>query len=85
MCFAFFQQNDADSEGMFKKPVLEDFPDLEIDYKRIVDTPMDLRTIKEVRLLEYKSIVEMQQDLVLVFQNSCKFNEEGTEIWEYTK
>jgi hypothetical protein len=79
------KQIESEPELIFRKPVLEEFPDLEIAYLRIVETPMDLRTIDEIRIFEYKSIQEMQQDLILMFQNCCKFNETGSEIWNYTK
>lgn len=38
---------------------------------------MDFRTIEEERLQMYRSIRELQQDLVLTFRNCMQFNPDG--------
>jgi hypothetical protein len=77
-------QGEGDIQDTFSVPVLEVFPDIAIAYLQIVKIPMDLRTIKEERMIQYESIGELQQDLELMFQNCCKFNQAGSEIWFYT-
>lgn len=50
-------------------------PELAKEYLSIIEEPMDFRTIEEERLLRYTSIQELQQDLMLVFNNCMAYNE----------
>mmetsp|Transcript_9846 Transcript_9846/g.23194 ORF Transcript_9846/g.23194 Transcript_9846/m.23194 type:complete len:2231 (+) Transcript_9846:109-6801(+) len=72
-----------DSDGIFAVPVVETYPDLEMAYLTVVETPMDLRTIEEERVHQYESVKELQEDLILMFKNCCAFNETGTDLWNY--
>jgi hypothetical protein len=67
-------QSVLDEDNLFEIPVVESFPDVARDYSKVVSNPMDFRTIEEDRLLVYKNIVELQQDLILAFDNCIKFN-----------
>ena len=77
-------QHKLDKDNIFAVPVLETYPDLKSDYLKLVESPMDLRTIEEERLCQYRSIKELQDDLNLMFKNSAAFNEAGTELWNDT-
>ena len=72
-----FQAN-VDEDGIFAEPVVEAFPEIARDYKKVVKNPMDFRTILEDRLPIYKSIRECQQDLILIIQNCMTFNVENS-------
>jgi bromodomain-containing protein 8 len=76
---------ELDQEGTFALPVVEAFPYLSKDYKRVIKEPMDFRTIEEDRLPVYRSIRELQKDLVLVFTNCIKFNEQGSELASFAR
>mmetsp|Transcript_45051 Transcript_45051/g.109545 ORF Transcript_45051/g.109545 Transcript_45051/m.109545 type:complete len:2276 (-) Transcript_45051:82-6909(-) len=75
--------SDLDTFNAFDRPVLEYFPDLQEEYLSVIEEPMDFRTIEEERLHAYRSIRDLQNDLILTFQNCCTFNAEGEEIWEH--
>ena len=72
-----------DTDEIFAAPVLETYPDLEREYLKVVETPMDLRTIQEERVHQYESITELQEDLIRMFKNCCDYNEEGSDLWNY--
>jgi hypothetical protein len=72
--FLMSSQSVLDEDNLFEIPVVESFPDVARDYSKVVSNPMDFRTIEEDRLLVYKNIVELQQDLILAFDNCIKFN-----------
>jgi len=74
----FLNQGELDTDEVFAVPVLEAVPDLADSYSAIVAEPMDFRTIQEERMPAYRSIRELQQDLLLVFRNCILFNEEGS-------
>ena len=84
ICFVF-GQNDLDSRDFFKVPVLEQYPDIADAYLNVVDDPIDLRTIDEEFVCKYGAIEDLQKDLVRMFENSCRFNEAGSDVWEYAK
>lgn len=67
----------------FKIPVVEAFPAIKVAYRRVVKNPMDFRTIEEERLPIYESISQLQEDLILVFQNCVDFNGKDTEFGVY--
>lgn len=60
--------------GDFKGPVVENVPELATAYLAAIAEPMDLATIRESRLPDYKRIGELQADLRLVFNNCVVFN-----------
>lgn len=68
---------------MFNSPVLESFPALEKEYSKVVKTPMDFTTIAEERVYCYRSITELQQDLLLVFQNCIAFNGPSSDLGKH--
>lgn len=61
---------------MFEEPVVEQYPDIAESYQSVIKEPMDFRTIEEERLPRYRSIQELQQDLMMVFNNCILFNRE---------
>lgn len=66
--------SDLDEENIFAVPVIESVPDLKESYLKIIESPMDFRTIEEDRIQYYQSIRELQDDLILVFRNCATFN-----------
>jgi hypothetical protein len=72
-----------DAEGLFHSPVLEVFPEVAEKYLEVVDTPMDLKTIKKQRMKDYRVIGDLQKDLELIFKNCCTFNKPNSEYWKY--
>jgi hypothetical protein len=79
------KQRTFDVSHIFAAPVVEDFPEVADDYLDVIDEPMDFRTIEEERLPVYRSIRELQADLLLTFQNCMRFNPKGTDFWELAK
>jgi hypothetical protein len=69
-----------DVQGIFSKPVIEAHPAIADAYLDTIDTPMDLQTIEEERVNVYTSIHMLQDDLVLMFRNCCKFNGQDTDF-----
>ena len=55
--------------------MLETYPGISAEYQELIEEPMDFRTIEEDRLPRYRSIRELQQDLMLVFNNCIYFNQ----------
>jgi hypothetical protein len=78
------QQRTLDESRIFEWPVIESFPEVADSYLEVIDDPMDFRTIEEERLPAYRSIRELQADLILTFENCVKFNP-GTEYSELAK
>jgi len=46
---------------------------------------MDFRTIEEERMHAYQSIRELQDDIILIFENCYKFNPDDGGLHDYTK
>jgi hypothetical protein len=44
---------------------------------------MDFRTIEEDRLQVYRNIAELQQDLILIFDNCIEFNGAASDYGEF--
>lgn len=65
--------SNVDEENLFAMPVAEALPEMADEYKKLIDEPMDFRTIEE-RLPDFRSIRELQDDLVKVFKNCIQFN-----------
>jgi WD40 repeat protein len=65
---------DLDSDNVFAIPVAEAFPEVASSYGEVIEQPMDFRTIVEERMPMYQSILELQDDLILVFRNCIQFN-----------
>lgn len=70
---------EKDKDGLFEQPVWESLPEIKDEYLEVVSNPMDFRTIEEERVKSYTSIKQLQQDLMLVFNNCIRFNGEGTQ------
>ena len=66
-------------------PVVEAYPDLQQSYLQHIATPMDFRTIEEERLWYYRSITELQHDLILVFSNCMEFNDTDSPLYHTAK
>ena len=81
--FLCYKQGELDQEGIFAVPVVEAYPEIEELYLSAIESPMDLRTIDEMRIHEYKDIKELQSDLILMLRNCCTFNAEGSPYWNY--
>jgi hypothetical protein len=69
----------VDEDNSFALPVAEAFPGIADAYSEMIDEPMDFRTIEEDGLPMYRSIRELQNDLVKVFHNCIIFNGETNE------
>jgi Bromodomain len=63
-----------DRENLFEIPVVEALPTIKDDYLKHISQPMDFRTIETKRSPSYKSIKELQADLILTFQNCILYN-----------
>jgi len=74
----------VDDEKLFELPVVEMHPQLKDSYLQVVANPMDFRTIEE-RMGAYTSTTELQQDLMLVFQNCIRFNGESSPFGQIAK
>lgn len=64
---------------------MEAYPSIQDEYLAAVSCPMDFRTIREDRIQLYRSITDMQEDLILVFGNCMTFNEEGSALETYAR
>lgn len=72
-----------DRDGFFQVPVLETYPDIAESYLTSVEAPMDLRTIREERIPQYRHIKELQEDLILILKNCCAFNGATSDMGQY--
>ena len=62
-----------------KLPNQKEFP----DYYEVIKRPMDLFKIStKLANNAYNSVEECQSDMVLVFDNACKFNEPDSQIYK---
>ena len=62
-----------------KLPNQKEFP----DYYEVIKRPMDLFKIStKLSNNSYNSVEECQSDMVLVFDNACKFNEPDSQIYK---
>ncbi|XP_066976703.1 protein polybromo-1 isoform X4 [Macrobrachium rosenbergii] len=60
-------------------PSREKYP----DYYQIIDRPIDLKTIAQrIMNKKYNNIDELEEDLNLMFNNACAFNEPGSRIFK---
>ena len=56
------------------------------DYLTIVETPMDLSTVKsKLKEFKYISAQEVIDDIMLIWKNCKKYNIEGSEIYKYAE
>ena len=78
-------QRTMDEDGIFNSPVLESFPAIEKEYLKVVEEPMDFTTIVEERVHYYRSITELQHDLLLVFQNCIAYNGPSSDLGKRAK
>ncbi|KAG7365261.1 serine/threonine protein kinase containing WD-40 repeat domain [Nitzschia inconspicua] len=74
---------EQDDQGVFAVPVVEAYPEMSDAYLSVVDEPMDLRTIEEERMHAYTSISQLQDDLILMYNNCCKFNGPASVLGKY--
>ena len=62
-----------------KLPNAKDFP----DYYEVIKKPVDLHKIStKLASNSYTSLEECQSDLMLMFDNACKFNEPDSQIYK---
>jgi len=73
----------ADTDKLFRVPVSEQYPLVAERYLDCIKLPMDFKTIREDRLQGYTQISELQEDLILILRNCCRFNGEKTKYWYY--
>jgi hypothetical protein len=52
---------------------MEQYPEIAQEYRKIVSTPMDLRTIKG-KLSSYRTFKEFDEDVCLMYRNAENFN-----------
>jgi hypothetical protein len=76
-------QRALDEDNLFDIPVVEAYPSVAYDYAKVVSNPMDYRTIEEERIQVYRNIAELQQDLILIFDNCIEFNAAASEYGEF--
>lgn len=76
-------QRSMDEDELFAVPVVEALPELKREYLTAIEHPMDFRTIEEERLPNYSSVRELQDDLMLVFNNCIRFNTEDSPIGKF--
>jgi hypothetical protein len=70
---------------VFRNPVNYDEDGL-TDYLTIVETPMDLSTVKlKLKENKYISAQEVIDDIMLIWKNCKKYNIEGSEIYKYAE
>lgn len=74
-----------DEDKLFEIPVFESFPEIKQEYLQVVSKPMDFRTIEEERIHSYYSIRELQDDLILIFQNCIRFNGASSEYGKFAQ
>ena len=65
--------------------MLETYPQIEDDYNRVVEDPMDFRTIREEHIPAYESILDLQMDLIQVFKNCIMYNGPGAVVSNYAR
>lgn len=59
------------------KPSKKDYP----DYYKIIQEPMDLRTIEHnIRTERYNNEDALMDDMKLMFRNARHYNEEGSQV-----
>mmetsp|Transcript_1347 Transcript_1347/g.1820 ORF Transcript_1347/g.1820 Transcript_1347/m.1820 type:complete len:118 (-) Transcript_1347:898-1251(-) len=78
------RMEELDEDGIFGVPVVETYPQIEDSYKRVVKEPLDFRTIREEHIPAYESIVDLQLDLILVFNNCITYNGPGAVLSNYS-
>lgn len=81
---SYFQRT-LDEDAIFHIPVVEAYPELQKSYLQQIAQPMDFRTIEEERLWFYKSIAELQLDLILVFSNCMEYNDTDSPLYHTAK
>jgi hypothetical protein len=69
---------DMTGAHLFEDPVIETYPQLKEQYLEKVPRPMDFATIERKRLPQYTAVTQLQQDLILTFQNCIRFNGEDS-------
>ena len=74
-----------DEDKLFELPVLETLPEIRHQYQEVISKPMDFRTIEEERIHYYTSITELQDDLILIFQNCIRFNSASSEYGQFAE
>jgi hypothetical protein len=79
------RQRTADEDGIFAEPVVMAYPDIADEYLDAIEEPMDFQTIQKTRLPSYRSITELQGDLMLVFNNCIVFNQRKNDYGEYAR
>ena len=52
-------------------------------YLKVVDKPMDFRTIEEDEIQAYGDIAELQDDLILIYKNCVSFNGAQNDYGKY--
>ncbi|XP_071547124.1 protein polybromo-1 isoform X2 [Panulirus ornatus] len=53
------------------------------DYYQLIDHPLDLKMIAQrIVAKQYKTVDDLEDDLVLLFNNACAFNEPGSRIFK---
>ena len=74
-------QERLDDVKLFHRPVIEKYSLADM-YLKIIEYPMDLKTMRS-KLRKYQSIQEMQEDLILIFDNCFTFNSKMSFEYNY--
>jgi len=79
------RQRTVDEDRIFAEPVVIAYPHIAESYRAAIEEPMDFQTIEKKRLRSYRSITELQGDLMLVFNNCIVFNQSKNDYGDYAK
>ena len=56
------------------------------DYYEVIKKPIDMEKIgHKVKAGQYESLEELISDLVLMFDNACRYNEPDSQIYKVTR
>lgn len=60
-------------------PIIQEYP----DYYEVIKRPIDLDKISQkLKTNSYESVEDVAQDLILMFDNACKYNEPDSQIYK---
>ena len=65
-------------------PVLESFPGIADRYRKKVQNPIDLRTIRNDCIESYQVIGDLQEDLIRMFKNCCTYHPKSSGYFKYS-
>eukprot|EP00554_Chaetoceros_debilis_P015653 CAMPEP_0194125116 /NCGR_PEP_ID=MMETSP0150-20130528/59296_1 /TAXON_ID=122233 /ORGANISM="Chaetoceros debilis, Strain MM31A-1" /LENGTH=2581 /DNA_ID=CAMNT_0038818909 /DNA_START=110 /DNA_END=7855 /DNA_ORIENTATION=- len=85
VCLAIVERvRSFDADGVFHLPVLESFPGIADRYRKKVQNPIDLRTIRNDCIESYQVIGDLQEDLIRMFKNCCTYHPKSSSYFKYS-